>query len=354
MNKKTTYLFFSLFIINYFCSNAQESLNIIYKNTQRVYQNNEIDSAQTFAKQLLTEARNGKVITYQLLAHNFLATIANDQNNSKDAFENHFAVLKLSTHDSLTKYKARALNGLGVLYFTEKQFELAKKFFKEEICIRQQMGDSVKLASNLINLSSVYRNLKQNDSVIYFLNRAGVIAYRQNKPTLLANYFNSKANHYFLLLKNKSGSVSPDSATKYYQNAIAIWYKQNDLKNAIKPLTNLGYLYQFQNNFSKAITQFLKSELIADSLHLIAEKVTIYGNIAETYTDLKSYQQASNYFRKLIELKDSLQKTEIKQYSVMLEKQYELENKSKTIIQQQLELEQKNNRINLQQKQLYL
>ncbi|MES2761683.1 MAG: response regulator [Bacteroidota bacterium] len=354
MNKKITYLLCSLFLINCLCSNAQEDLKTIYKNTQRTYQNQELDSAKKFSNELLAQAQNKSSITYQLLAYNYLAVIAADENNSKGAFENQFAVLKVATHDSLIKYKARALNGLGVLYFTQKQFDLAKKFFKEEISIRQQEGDSVKLANNLINLSSVYRNLKQTDSVMHFLNRAGVIAYKKNKPVLLAHYFNSKANHYFWMLKNEPGSVSPDSAAKYYQKAISIWYDQRDLQNAIKPLTNLGYLYQTQNNFIKAIAQFLKSESIADSLQLIEEKVVIYGNLAETYTDAKNYLQASIYFRKLVELKDSIQKTETKQYAVMLEKQYQLENKSKTIIQQKLELEQKNNRINTQQKQLYL
>lgn len=329
------------------------SLSNLYKKTNHLYQTQKFDSALIVSKVLLVEAKNENSISYQLLAYNFIANLLYDNNNIKESFENQYAILKLCNHDSLNRYKARALNGLGVAYFNQKQFDLAKQFLKQEIYLRQQMGDSVKLANNLINLTSVYRNLKEYDSVNYFLDQAGAIAYKTNKPTLLANYFNSKGNHYFTILRNRLGSVSPDSSISYYNKALAIWYKQNDLKNSIKPLTNLGYIYQYKKEYSKALAQFQKSEKIADSLNLLEEKLTIYGNIAETFFDTKNYAQATTYFKKLLEVKDSIQKIEIKQYSVMLDKQYQLENRSKTIIQQQLEIEQKNSRINAQQKQLY-
>lgn len=354
MTRKLKYLFFSVLVIVSLVVNGQIlSLYNLNKKANNLYQCQKLDSTLIISKTLLLEATKENSITYQLLAHNFLANLLFDNNSIKESFKHQYAILKLCTHDSLNNYRARALNGLGVAYFSQKQFDLAKQFLKEEISLRLKMRDSLKLANNYINLTSVYRNLKQYDSVNYFLDKAGIIAYKKNKSSLLANYFNSKGNHYFTLLKNNSEIVSSDSSILYYTKAIAIWNKQNDLKNLIKPLSNLGYVFQFKKEYSKAIHQFIKSELIADSLNLLEEKVTIYGNIAETYFDTKNYIQAAIYFKKLIEIKDSIQQIEIKQYSVMLDKQYQLENKSKTIIQQQLELEQKNNRINTQKKQLY-
>jgi signal transduction histidine kinase/DNA-binding response OmpR family regulator len=335
-------------------SQAQtDSLKGLLKKMSGHYQARQPDSVRISAKRILAFSAPGH-ITYRLLAYNYLANTNVDERKLKEAFENYYAILKLCDHDSLSKHKVRTLNGLGALYFEQHQFDLAKKLFKEEIALRRTMGDSSKLAGSFINISSVYRKLEQYDSVMFFLNQAGSIAYKSNKPPLLAHYFNSMANHYFTMYKNKSPARFSDSAVAYYNKAIAIWLAKKDLKNALKPVSNLGYLYQQGKEYKKAIAQFYKAERIADSLHLTDEKVTIYGNIAETCVDMKDYVNATAYFKKLQSLKDSLQKEEVKQYSVMLDKQYQLENKSKTILQQDLELEHQNNQINTQQKQLYL
>lgn len=317
------------------------------------YQAGQTDSVRLTAKHILALSAP-EHIAYRLLAYNYLANTNVDERNLKEAFEHYYAILKLCNQDSLSKHKVRALNGLGALYFEQNQFDLAKKFFKEEIALRRTMVDSSKLAGSFINICSVYRKLEQYDSVMYFLDQAGIIAYKSNKPPLLAHYFNSRANHYFTLYRNKAPGKFSDSAALYYNKAIAIWLTKKDLKNALKPVSNLGYLYQQAKEYKKAIAQFYRAERIADSLHLTDEKVTIYGNIAETCVDMKDYVNATVYFKKLQSLKDSLQKEEVKQYAVMLDKQYQLENKSKTIMQQDLELEHQNNQINEQQKQLYL
>ncbi len=316
------------------------------------YQARQPDSVRITARRILTFSEP-QYITYRLLAYNYLANADVDERKLKEAFENYFAILKLCDQDSLSKHKARTLNGLGALYFEQNQFDLAKKFFKQEIALRSTMGDPSKLAGSFINISSVYRKLEQYDSVLYFLDEAGEIAYKSNKPPLLAHYFNSMANHYFTLYRSQSQARFSDSAVVYYNKAIAIWLTKKDLRNVLKPVSNLGYLYQQGKEYKKAIVQFYKAEHIADSLHLTDEKVTIYGNIAETCVDMKDYVNATVYFKKLQSLKDSLQKEEVKQYAVMLDKQYQLENKSKTILQQNLELEHQENKINTQQKQLY-
>jgi signal transduction histidine kinase/DNA-binding response OmpR family regulator len=330
-----------------------DSLKGLLKKMSGHYQAGHPDSVRLTAKRILSFSEP-EYITYRLLAYNYLANSNVDERKLKEAFENYYAILKLCDQDSLSKHKVRTLNGLGALYFEQNQFDLAKKFFKEEIALRSIMGDSAKLAGSFINISSVYRKLEQYDSVMYFLSHAGAIAYKSNKPALLAHYFNSMANHYFTLYKRKSLSRFSDSAAAYYHKAIDIWLNKNDLKNALKPVSNLGYLYQQAKEYKKAIAQFYMAERMADSLHLTDEKVTIYGNIAETSVDMKDYENATAYFKKLQSLKDSLQKEEVKQYAVMLDKQYQLENKSKTILQQELELEHQNNQINTQQKQLYL
>lgn len=349
------FLFYSLFTIVSFVSYAQtDSLQLLHQKINELFRNRQYDSVEVVAGHMLEKASSPKFITYQLFVYNFLANASYERHEPKEAFKHYYTALRLCTHDSLIKQKARALNGLGSLYFEQKQFDMAKKVYKEEIALREKTGDSLLLASNLINLCSVYRKLLQNDSVIYFLNKAGAILNKKNKPALLAYYFNTKANHYFTLFNAKPLGSYADSAMHYYDKALQIWIDKNDMRNALKPLANMGYVYQHVKQYPKALARFHRAEHIADSLQLLEEKIIIYGNIAETYFDAKDYLQSANYLKKVMSIKDSVQKMEVNQYSAMLEKQYQLENKSKTIVQQALELEKQNNKINTQQKQLYL
>jgi len=332
----------------------QDSMSLLYSSTLNTYHRQAFDSSESLASRLKKLAITNKAITYQILANDMLGILASREQNNKKAFECYFEIVRLCTHDSLMKRKARAFNSLSSLYFDQRQFEEARDFLKQEIALRIQLNDSVKLANNYINLSTTYRSLKQPDSIKYFLQKAGIIALALNKEGLLANYFNQMGTYFFTLHQQTNLSPLLDSAAGYYNRAYHIWLKRNELRNLLKPISNLGYIYQQKKEFQKAITYFQKAEKIADSLNHEIEKYVIYANMAETYEDLGNYKESARYMRKLLELKDSIQKTELKEYAVELDKKFQLENKSKTILQQSLELEQKNNRINKQQKQIYL
>jgi two-component system sensor histidine kinase ChiS len=347
--------FYSVFVFLSISVSAQvNEVNALYQASNQLYVEGKLDSCQVLINETLLKSKKADLIWYRLAALNLMADVYYEKNNFEKAVETHFKVLRLCLHDSLIKQRARALNGLGVLYFEQRQFDLAKQYLKQEIHLREKLKDSVKLANNLINLSSVYRNINQNDSVLYYLNQAGLIAEKKNKASLLANYYNNKGNYYFSVLKSKSDRRFADSSIFYYDKASAIWIKKNDLKNALKPITNLGFVLQYNKQHPLALKQFLRAEKIADSLGLIYEKITIYGNLAEACFNLKEYLKSSNYYKKLIDAKDSVQKIKTREFTVKLDKQYELENKSKTILEQALDLEQKNNSINNQRKQLYL
>ncbi len=331
-----------------------DSLQWLYKQSIQTFKRNELDSSELLSKKLINVAIKKKSITFQLLGMDVLANVYTEKKDYKNAFSQQYAIVNLCTHDSLARKKARAYNNLGALHFEQKQFTEALDFFKKEIVLREKIADSLRLANNYINLSSVYRNLNLPDSVRFFIEKSGIIAKKLKKELVLANYYNVLGNYFFTTYQNTNKASFLDSATLYYNKANEIWERKKDIRNQLKAITNLGYVHQTKKDFKNAIHYFKLAENVADSLNYPEAKSVIYGNLAETHYDLKQYKDASEYFKKLIQVKDSLQKTELKNYAVELNKKFQLENKSRTILEQSLELEQKNNRIANQQKQIYL
>lgn len=354
MQKKTIFITMFMCCALLLLHSQEIKFNQLLKKSNQFLEKGEIDSANYYAIILETESRNQNQKNYLYQANELLAEIAVQKGDVKKAFDLYFNIIKSYNHDSLLLRKAKAFNNIGFLYFDQKQYEESKSYLKQEILIRKQLGDSIKLANNYINLGTVYRRLFQFDSVYFFLNIAGEIAIKKNNLKLKANYFNILGNYYFTLHEHHSNRKQLDSAVKYYNYAISIWSQKNDIRNLIKPLTNLGYAYQLKGKWKDAVILYKKVEYLSDSMGLFPEKLVLYKNISETYYDLAEYKSASDYMRKLILLKDSVQKNELNAYSIQLDKQYQLETKTKTILEQTLELEQKNNELLNKQKQIYL
>lgn len=336
------------------CFAQEQALKDILVQATKQYRSGNSDSSIQLANVLFEEAVKQKSVKYKVKALYHIATVYIDENRTKDAFNTYYKALKIANEEGQPTDAVSVLNGLGAMYFSQKNFPESKRFFRQELATRYKIGDNAKIATTLLNISALYRKLNEYDSAAYYLSEAKTIVYKSDDRILYAHYFNAQSVYYFSYY-NKDNSLSNyrDSAEKYANSALKIWLAQANKEEAIRPLFNLGYIYQTRKEYKKAMDNYLLAKSIADSLKLDNSKITIYGNLAELYYDLHDYKQSAEYFRRWIETKDSVQKDELKEYSVKLERQYRMEEKNKTILQQELEISQKNARINEQQKQLY-
>jgi len=375
--KKLSHIFILLLSGSLFGQTAQETiiedkdveLKKLFLRAKKCCSNEELDSALFLSKVLYEEAEKSNSLKYLAKADFVIANVNFSKNNITEALSGYLKALKLAKKINDTDLEATLLNSVGFAYFDQKSYAEAKHFFEEEILIKEKQGDSIKLGSALLNMSSIYRQLGEFEQAASLLQRVRKISFIRKDSSLLANYYNGLASNYFRIFisTNKINAygndsriwdkkfVSPelrDSAEIYWLKALKIWQAKNDKANAIIPLFNLGYVYQTRKDHDKALSNYLLAAVIAEDLKMQSKKITLYGNLAEVYYDIKNYRLAADYFRKGSELKDSLQKAESKKYSEKLGKQYQLET-NKTIELQKLSLELKNNEISSQRKQIY-
>lgn len=313
-----------------------------------------MDSALIYAKRSLEEAKKVNSNRFIIRSIFIEGSIYVQQNKTKEAADCFYAALKLCKDTSENNQKLLIYNSLGLLYFQQGDKAKAKQLFKEEMKIRREMKDVIRLANNIINLSAMHRALKEYDSSLYLLSELKEIVYTTKNQKLTGYFYNATAIHYHSLYKRDSLSSQLDSAIVNYERSLAVWLKMDDKEEAFRPLFNLGHAYHDKGQFVKALGYYKRVEELASFLKLYREKMIIYGNIAEAYYDLKDHKQSADYFRKYIEIKDSLNKTEIAGYATRLDKQYQAEKQKETIQQQKLEIAEKELQINKQSKRVYL
>ncbi len=331
-----------------------ESAKEMAAKANKFLHDGEMDSTFTYTKKCFEEAEKVKSNHFIVVAHYIEANAFTKQNKTKEAVDSYYKALKLCKDTSENSQKMLIYNGLGLLNYQQGDRNKAKQFFKEEIKIRREMKDVIHLANNIINLSAMHRALKEYDSSMYLLSELKEIVNTTKDEKLTGYFYNARAIHYHSLYKRDSLSSQLDSAINNYERSLSVWLKLDNKEEAFRPLFNLGHAYHDKGQFVKALGYYKRVEELASFLKLYREKMIIYGNIAEAYYDLKDHKQSADYFRKYIEIKDSLNKSELADYALRLDKQFETEKNRETIAQQKLEIAEQEIELNKHSKRVYL
>jgi two-component system sensor histidine kinase ChiS len=360
---------YTLLLLMFARSFLAQDLEKMYLEAKQHLEKDNNDSALRVAKTLLEDATAKNSTKYQIEAYAILGEASFAKNNSTEALSNYFEALKIAKKSGDLVEQEFLLNNVGIVYFDQRNYTEAQKYFEDELKLKEKRGDTIPLCNSMLNLSSIYRRQKDFKKGGEYLDRVRKLAYIRKDSVLLANYYNGQASNYFgiFILENKIDAYGNDpklwdrtfkftsyrdSAEIYWKKSYSIWMAKMRKLSALQPLFNLGYVYQTKKDHDRALANYLVAAAIAESLGLQKEKITLYGNLAEEYYDIKNYQLSADYFRKISELRDSLQKEESRNYSEKLSKQYQLETNS-TIELQRLSLELKNKEIAAQRKQIY-
>lgn len=267
-------------------------------------------------------------------------------NKEKEASDLLYQALKLCADTTEDFLKAGIYNELAILSYHRNNPVIAKSYYRDEIKIRRAMKDNYRVAHCLLNLSTMHRRLGETDSSSVLLNEVKTLALKINYPELLAHYYQSQGAQWQTIKKS-------DSAEVYYLKALSYWKTLNNKRDEMIPLFNLGLIYHLKNDFKKALEHYLQVEKITEENNLDSYRLTLYGNLAEVYYDLKDYKRSAEYFRKHIETNNANQKKEISEYTGKLDRQFKIE-KNEIVQKQKEEIAEQTLMIEDQNQRIYL
>ncbi len=236
------------------------------------------------------------------------------------------------------KDKAFVYNNLGVVYQKMLNAEKSLDYYKKSLKIKQK-NNLKSTASTLVNIGSVFDNMKNNnDSALYYYKQAQEIynkmslnteKLRLETVTLAANIGD------IYISKNKL-----KLADLYLTKSLKMFIKYKNERGQALVYNQLAKLRMRQEKLKEAknlVEKALAKSYTLDDKNTILE---IYDNYSKINEALQNYKEANAILRKYISLKDSVLKDETQNKVAQLEQEYFLKDKNQKI--QILKLKSKN------------
>ncbi len=321
-------------------------LKTIESSAAKATEKKNYDSAIIYCDKLLAEAKKLNSTIYQVRAFYRMGLINQELEKTKAAIDHFYNALSLCNDTSTFRLKASIYNALGQLNFSQMSFATAKYYYKEEIKVRKQIKDVYGTATCLINLSANHRRLGEKDSAAIVLKEVKDILDQRQDPVLAGYYYQALGASY-------QANKQIDSAAANFSRSLNIWLKLNNKKESMIPLFNLGLIYHLKGDFKKALENYLQVEKMTEDNEANNYKTTLYGNLAEVYYDLKDFKRSADYFRKYIELNNTIQKKEINDYTAKVDRQFKIE-KTEIVKKQKEEIAAQTLKIEEQNRRIYL
>jgi len=293
------------------------------------YSNNITDTALVCFNLILNSPTKAKDLKQQeriVDAYNKSAIIYFYMSDYKRSYDYLIKALNLSEKYNFDSYIPLIYNNMGNIYARFNRNDIAKSYFLNALNLSHDSVESpysTKHIGILNNLGHIELENGNFDSAFYFFDKSLHIG-KQHNYEHLDIIMNSFASFY---LKTHHH----DSAFYYYRLSLEESKKNNKVVNATEVLCDLGKLFFEINKPDSALYYIDLSNTIAKEnnlLRIMAENFLISSSIEEAKGNTK---KAFEYYKKYVNLKDSVLNTEILDNINQLQRLYEVSKSNQQI-----------------------
>jgi serine phosphatase RsbU (regulator of sigma subunit) len=285
----------------------------LYNNLFLQYEFSDYEKARNCLNKALdlskkTDYQKGLATTYQ-----YLGFFAEDTGNYHQAIKHYLQSLEISEIISDKKGLASIQGNIGNSYYFQGDYPNALDYYFKALKLAEELNDNNKIAKQLGNIGNVYK--EQTDylkALDYYFKALKIAIELDNKNGIAADYgsignvFKEQADE----SKIHKDSLKSDSLYKkslnYSFKALKIFEELKDESSIAIQLSNIGNVYQEQNNYQKALDFSFRALKIDEELGNKIGIATDFGNIGSSYTSLKNYPEAEKYLLQAITIADSL------------------------------------------------
>ncbi len=256
-------------------------------------------------------------------------------NRQKDAMENFINGLRKAEKAGDRFAIAKLQHNVGWAYMELNQFNEAILHFKSAIQTIENNNFRIKFAPTYNNLASCYGAVKKYDSLYKFAKIAIKIAHDQNNYAAEANGWNILGTAY-------NAQEKFTEALNCFLKAKPLRDKAGDPFYIVSDLSVLSELYANMNRPEEGLLAGKEALKIAQEQNMQAKLPMVYKAIAMNYEKANNFSEATLYYKKINDLKDSIYSNASQEAMAEMETKYETEKKERIIQEQQFRLQQKN------------
>jgi signal transduction histidine kinase len=292
----------------------------------------------------------------------------------------------LQTHD-FKRYRALVFHHIGVVFDSQGDYLKSIEYLLNALKLSEELNSRQEVIKINVGIGWAYNNLKNYDQALAFgnkamklagkLNDAATVSFAQN---LVGNiYFNTKqydkALRYYdsaLVNRNKLGLTlleantmyniamvyeaqgRHDEALQYLFRDLDVTEKAQNVRGQVFANNAIGLIYGKMGNLRKAEEHINLALRLSRQLGAQIYRRESYSYFAQIYTLNGKYQKANLYYRKYIEVDDSIVNRESQVSSLQMNALYELDKKERELETLANENALKQSRIDVQQTELQL
>lgn len=228
-----------------------------------------------------------------------------------NAFNNYIEVIEYPIGEQkacpLLLEKAKALNGIGNLYYLWGDYQKAIAAHMEALHLREQCDDETGIARCYNSIGLIYDSMGSYDEAIRHYSKALNIYEKQQRLRDIAGTLNNLAAATHIKLLKSNSAASYEQVIDYYQRALQISQQLKDQRGMARIFNNLGIIYQEQQLFEKALDYFFKAATIDEEEQDWKEAAATFSNIARMFESRNEWLVAINYYQKAAEAATHIQ-----------------------------------------------
>jgi tetratricopeptide (TPR) repeat protein len=313
---------------------AYWNLGKLYRSNNQSISRRYIDSVIFFVDQY-AKAHKTQPYFHALYKANVLTTWANieiENENLEKAANLHLQAAKIYESQQYERLVSTALGNVGAIFVMIKRYEDAIKYLKKSAKINvywlKKYGADQDLLGSIsndyINLGEAYALTSTVDSSINYYSKALDISKKIKDEESIAYCYNG-------LAKGNRIKKHYSKALQFSTDALKMFRTMNDEEQMVQSYNNFADIYLDTKNYAKALLFADSSERLCAKNGNIESRVYAYNLKALAYAQLGNVKGQLNYFKRSIELKDSLENVNNLVAIEGLKTQYETEKKEQAI-----------------------
>lgn len=240
--------------------------------------------------------------------------------------------------------KAMTLNDIGVVYFMQKDFNNALKYYNQAVELRKKNAEYRALASTYNNIGSVFKNIEKTDSARFYYLKSYEIRTKIADSMGISGVYNNLG---VLAEKEKKFEL----AAEFYNKAFFLGISYGDSLSALPMLINVGNAYWRAKDFQNAEKTLETAIKIAKSSNSSFLESKANMVLAKLFSEKGDHKKAFDLLVAANTLNLKHSNSETLKITKELEAKYENEKNAKMIQAQKAELNEEKLKLAAKEKQ---
>lgn len=295
-----------------------------------------LDSALTICERNISKLSNTRGSEEAIMKLTGLkAQILIRSTKYKEGIAEIYKVLRIAEDRQDTMMQMIAKNAIGWANMEMEQASESLKWFFKALKTSDNSVYHEKNSNIYSNIAAVYKQINQNDSALYYIQKAITFSRKNENLFFLANSLNILADIY-ISTNNATLAEAP------LKEALELRKEIGDLFYIVSDMSQLAVYYANIAQPKKGIEISNKGIEMAKKYNLSSKLPYLYYALGENYKVAGDYRAYSKTLENIMMLKDSMYVANSAEAKAEMDTRYELEKKEKQITLQKLDIAKKN------------